>query len=66
MTERNRERSERSRIYGESPSAGDGNGLGEARTRADRLLRAADDAIARALSNDSERFLEATRQSGGQ
>jgi hypothetical protein len=30
------------------------------------LLQAADDAIARALSGDSERFLHATRQAGGQ
>ncbi len=36
------------------------------RADADRLLDAADDAIARALSGDSETFLEANRQEGGQ
>lgn len=41
-------------------------GPDNARADAERLLRAADDAIARALSADSARFLEATRQSGGQ
>lgn len=32
----------------------------------ERLLAAADAAIARALSSDSERFLRAARQTGGQ
>lgn len=36
------------------------------RADAERLLDAADDAIARALSGDSETFLEANRQAGGQ
>ncbi len=36
------------------------------RADAERLLNAADDAIARALSGDSEAFLEANRQAGGQ
>jgi hypothetical protein len=31
-----------------------------------RLLAATDEAIRRALSNDSERFLRAARQQGGQ
>jgi hypothetical protein len=43
-----------------------GEGLEEARERAQRLLQSADQAIARALSGDSEQFLRATRQSGGQ
>lgn len=38
----------------------------EVRERADRLLEAADDAIRRALSDDSERFLAQNRQQGGQ
>lgn len=46
--------------------AGAGDGLDGARSDAERLLRAADNAIARALSANSERFLEATRQSGGE
>ena len=33
---------------------------------ADRLMRAADDAIAQALSGDSEAFLRAARQASGQ
>ena len=34
--------------------------------RTERLLAAADDAIARALSSDSAQFLVAARQTGGQ
>ena len=66
MTARERERPERPRLAGEVSGAGETDGLEAARTRADQLLRAADDAIARALSGDSERFLQATHQSGGQ
>ena len=66
MNERERERPVRPRFAGEPSDSGDNDGLEAARTRADRLMRAADDAIARALSGDSERFLNATRQSGGQ
>ena len=51
---------------GVGSGAGEGDGLEASRTHVDRLLQAADDAIARALSADSERFLQATRQSGGQ
>mgnify|MGYP001078571094 CR=1 FL=1 len=40
--------------------------LERARRLADEWLSAADDAIRRALSGDSEKFLQATRQSGGQ
>lgn len=63
MTERERERPERALSGGD---AAGGDGLDGARANAERLLRAADDAIARALSGDSARYLEATRQSGGQ
>ena len=35
-------------------------------TAAEQLLAAGDEAIARALSDDSEAFLEANRQQGGQ
>jgi|GEM_PF-1964702 len=66
MSERERERPQRLRVTGEPPGTGEGDGLGAARASADRLLQAADEAIARALSQDSERFLQATRQSGGQ
>ncbi len=64
MSERERDRPQRLGMAGQPPSAGDG--LEAARTSADRLLRTADEAIARALSQDSERFLRASRQSGGQ
>jgi hypothetical protein len=66
MRDRERERPEQPRFAGEPSGASEGDELEAARTRADRLLQAADDAIARALSGDSERFLHATRQSGGQ
>ena len=67
MTERERDRPERPRLAGEPSDPGDQHdALEAARTRADRLLQAADNAIARALSGDSERFLQATRQAGGQ
>jgi hypothetical protein len=36
------------------------------RQAADRFLAAGDEAISRALSSDSERFLAANRQQGGQ
>ncbi len=66
MNERERERPVRPRFAGEPAYSGDDDGLEAVRTRADRLMQAADDAIARALSGDSERFLNATRQSSGQ
>lgn len=66
MSERERETPQRLRAAGEPPGGVEGAGLEATRASADRLLRAADEAIARALSQDSERFLESTRQSGGQ
>ena len=66
MNERQRERPERSGFAGDPATPGGGDGLEAARTRAERLMQAADNAIARALSGDSERFLNATRQSSGQ
>ena len=50
-------------------STGDGGGtdnLDQLRESADRLLAAADDAIDRTLSGNSDAFLEANRQHGGQ
>ena len=64
MNERERQRPVRPRFAGDPSDSSDGEGLEAA--RAERLMQAADDAIARALSGDSERFLNATRQSGGQ
>lgn len=66
MSDRQRERSRRLQSDGGPADDGEGDGLEVARANADRLLQAADDAIARALSSDSERFLQAVRQSGGQ
>ena len=63
------DRRERSRTEDESPresqppGAPPSGGLLEA---ADRLLAAGDEAINRALSRDSEVFLAAVRQEGGQ
>lgn len=47
------------------PAAGGGN-LGELRRAGDDLLAAGDEAIRRALSGNSEAFLRANRQEGGQ
>jgi len=67
MSERERDRPERPRLTGEPSDPEDQqDALAATRSRADQLLQAADDAIARALSGDSERFLHATRQAGGQ
>ena len=64
---------ERERLIPENANTGSGptgndasDGLDRIRARADRLLEASDEAITRALSENSVRFLEATRQSGGQ
>jgi len=43
-----------------------GDDLSELRQAGDRFLAAGDEAISRALSTDSERFLAANRQQGGQ
>ena len=49
---------------GEEPSGS--SSLRQAREDADSLLRAADDAINRALSRDSGEFLQQARQHGGE
>ena len=48
--------------------AGDpsGGNLGNLRQEGERIYQAAADAISRALSHDSEAFLQQTRQEGGQ
>ena len=40
--------------------------LADARQRGERMLAAADEAIRRTLSGDSEGFMRASRQEGGQ
>jgi hypothetical protein len=46
--------------------AGDPNPLADVRRTGEQFLARADEAIARALSGDSESFLRASRQLGGQ
>lgn len=46
--------------------AGDGNQLSELRQAAEELLAAGADAINRTLSKNSEAYLSATQQHGGQ
>ena len=48
------------------PDGPDGEGLSEIRAAGEAFLTAGDDAISRALSSDSEAFLSASRQMGGQ
>jgi len=47
-------------------SGPDGPDLDQVRRQAEALLHAGDEAIRRALSRDSEQFLTASRQQGGQ
>ncbi len=49
-----------------SPSAGGGANLDATKREGDDLLAAGDEAINRALSGDSQGFINATRQRGGQ
>jgi len=67
---RERERPPTNREPGNhGPPAGgpaDGGDVERLHGDADRLLDAAEQAIARALSGDSEAFLQANRQRGGQ
>ena len=61
---------ERERQHDEPPQAGGSvpgsDNLGSIGAAAARLLAAGDAAIDRALSNDSDAFLRANRQQGGQ
>jgi hypothetical protein len=60
------------RTGGEQPNndsggqPGSGDVLQQARERGDRLLAAGDEAIRRALSGNSQNFITASRQQGGQ
>ena len=64
MADREMERPDAS--GGTGAGTGDGAALRAVRQRADDLLAAGDEAIRRALSSDSEAFLRANRQEGGQ
>lgn len=67
MNERNRRNEGESPVAGGPGAGGPGDGrLQEMRSQADRLLATGDRAIHRALSRDSERFLNTSRQQGGQ
>jgi hypothetical protein len=62
-----REREEEAIETARAQGAPDGGAdLDAARRAGERLLAAGDAAIARALSGDSERFLAANRQQGGE
>ena len=50
----------------DGPAPGSSRPPSELRRRADDLLEAGDEAIRRALSSNSEQFLAANRQEGGQ
>lgn len=64
MRERERPDDPVHRPGGEVPSGG--GDLNELRRAGEDLLAAGDEAIRRALSGDSEAFLRANRQQGGQ
>lgn len=64
MGDRERERQDPG--SGAGSEAADGAALRAVRQKADDLLAAGDEAIRRALSSDSEAFLRANRQEGGQ
>ena len=66
MSQRQREQTQQQHATSAPGNDGAGDGLDAMRANAERLLQSADDIIARALSSDSERFLEATRQSSGE
>ncbi|HVS03945.1 MAG TPA: hypothetical protein VMT16_14360 [Thermoanaerobaculia bacterium] len=63
MSERERDRGPAAPPPDEEPRDGD---LARLRARGDDFLAAGDEAIERALSGDSEAFLRANRQEGGE
>jgi hypothetical protein len=68
MTLKERPHAELERPQAQAPGPGgpEGGDLGRVRREAEALLRAGDEAISRGLSGDSEGFLSAGRQQGGQ
>ena len=64
--ERERRPEETHRPDGADPPPAGGGELDELRRAGEDLLAAGDEAIRRALSGDSEAFLRANRQQGGQ
>lgn len=65
MRTRNRTREETGRAAGADDN-GSAAGAGERRQQAERLVAEADAILERALEGDSQRFLEANLQRGGQ
>ncbi len=61
-----RERFDEAEPLPPADGAGGAGNLGELRRAGEDLLAAGDEAIRRALSGDSEAFLRANRQEGGQ
>lgn len=66
MSLRERQRDDSAGSGGAGPAPGGGGNLGELHRAGEDLLAAGDEAIRRALSSDSEAFLRANRQRGGQ
>ncbi len=66
MGTRQRRRENDDRMSGGPGGGPGGEGLEATRSQAERLLRAGDDAIQRALSGDSEEFLRSSRQQSGE
>jgi hypothetical protein len=66
MEPRERNREGRRREQESSGTASSNQSLSDQRQAGSDLLAAADEAIRRALSGDSEAFLSANRQEGGQ
>jgi hypothetical protein len=66
MRFRERRNEEKARPADSGSAAPGGAGLDQLREETERLLAAGDAAIEHALSGDSEKFLAANRQRGGQ
>ncbi len=66
MQERERQRDTEHRGPEAGMPGGDPQRLAATRERAERITSAADEAINRALSRDSEAFVRASRQHGGE
>ena len=66
MLYRERNHEDETGKHGQTHGGAGGNDLNNMRQAGERFHSAADDAIRRALSGDSQAFLRANRQQGGQ
>ena len=66
LQERRREEQQTTVMAGGDGPGGGTGGIDQAQTEGQRLLDVADDLLSRALSGNSEAFLAANRQQGGQ